>query len=73
MAHLLHKTLRKRLIALKTERNIPTIVRNVSRAKKVVPDGKRQAEVYAVVCVAAFRQMLSVMPNVHLRIIKNIF
>jgi hypothetical protein len=63
-----HKTLRKSLLALKTEFNIATIIRHISGAKKKIPKGERQAEI----CAISVRHLFGMMPHVHLRIIENV-
>ena len=51
--------------------DIPAIIRNVGCSKNVIPQTQRYSEIYAVFPV--LRHFISMMPDVHGRIVKNIF
>ncbi len=62
--------MRIRIHVIKTQLDVPAIARYPDRPKDIVPNGECQPVIDAV---AAFRQFLGVMPDVHLRAVENVF
>lgn len=63
------KTIGKGLIVVKSQSDVAPVGRDVIGLEQIVPKAEREAKIYAVFV----GQFFGVVPNVHLRIVENIF
>jgi hypothetical protein len=68
---LMPEILREFLIAIEAEFDIAAAFRDVGRTKEIIPEAEGDAEIHPVLVVRG--QRFGVMPDVHLRIVENVF